>query len=432
MPHGFGIGFGRLIGQAHEEGQRRKADDDAGEDEEGVLVAKHGGLPEHLLVCAAHGHLRGGGGRHAVTDEHFFHAIHVELVWDTAGNGVRGEVGLMDLRTAGEIRGEERGAGAASEISGEVGEAGDLVGLAERHAYVVEGTDRDEDEGKADDLKHTPECDGAEAGVEVEACEVVDACGGGDVAEADHDARVEFSQASTGHHHHDHHDKPCRREDHAGSFGGITEEDLKVLRDKDGRPEEHHAEDELEEDGGSEVSVFQKPEVDDGVFMIPLPDGEGDEGDDCEDGAEANRGVTEPILLLALVEGELKEADAEGDESKAHEVDLGVFGLLAAQLEMWRVFDHTVGEIKREQADGDVDEEDPVPVEVVGDPAAEGWANGWSDDDGHSIDSECLTALFDGEGISEDGLLAGGKAAASSTLQNAGNDEEWECIRDAA
>ncbi len=70
-------------------------------------------------------------------------------------------------------------------------------------------------------------------GVEIEAGEVVDACGGGDVAEADHDAWIEFSEGTSGDGHHDHHDEAGGREDHSGALGGVAEEDLQVLRDED-------------------------------------------------------------------------------------------------------------------------------------------------------------------------------------------------------
>ena len=82
------------------------------------------------------------------------------------------------------IGGEQSGADAAAEVAGEVGEAGDLVGLARGDADVVERADGDEDEGQSDDLEHAPERDCAEAGVEVEPREVVDAERGGDVAES--------------------------------------------------------------------------------------------------------------------------------------------------------------------------------------------------------------------------------------------------------
>src|ERR1700710_1747141 len=129
--------------------------------------------------------------------------------------------------------------------------------------------------------------------------------------------------------------------------------------------------------------------------MVPLPPGEEDQSGGGEDGEGADHGIAEPVFFLALVEGELQAADAEGDEAEAHEVDLEVLGLLFAELEVRWVFDHAVAEVERDEPDGDVDEEDPVPVEVVGDPAAEGGADGGGDNDGHAVDGEGLATFFD-------------------------------------
>ena len=149
---------------------------------------------------------------------------------------------------------------------------------------------------------------------------------------------------------------------------------------------------------------------------------------DGEDREGANHGIAEPVLLLALVEGELEAADAEGDEAEAHEVDFEMPGLLAPAFEMRRIFDHAVAEIEREDADGKIDEEDPVPVEVVGDPAAEGGTDGGRDDDGHAVDGEGLAAFFDGEGVGQDGLLAGRETAAAGALQDAGDDQQRQSV----
>ncbi len=106
--------------------------------------------------------------------------------------------------------------------------------------------------------------------------------------------------------------------------------------------------------------------------------------------------------------------------------------MFATPLEVRRVFDHAVGEPEGEDADGDVDEEDPVPVEVVGDPAAEGRANGGRDDDGHAVDGEGLTTFFDRECVGEDGLFAGCEASAACSLEDSGDDEQREGVGDAA
>jgi hypothetical protein len=73
-----------------------------------------------------------------------------------------------------------------------------------------------------------------------------------------------------------------------------------------------------------------------------------------------------------------------------------------------------------------------MPVEVVRDPAAEGRSDGGGYNDGHPIDRESLASFFDWEGIGEDSLFAGGETSASGTLQNAREDEQGQCVRDAA
>ena len=216
--------------------------------------------------------------------------------------------------------------------------------------------------------------------------------------------------------------KPGGGEHHAGTLCGVAEQRLEVLRDEHGGAEEDHAKDELEEDGGAEVAVFEQAQVYDGVWVTPLPDDEGGEEDGGGDGDEADHGVAEPVFFLAFIEEKLHAADAGCDEGEAGEID-GEFDFHALLHLRW-VFDHLVREPEREDADGDVDEEDPVPVVVIGDPATERGADGGGDDDGHAVECEGLAAIGDGEGIGEDGLLRRGEAAAAEALQDARKDEQ--------
>ena len=254
----FGDGFGGSCGQAHEVGPGGEAQDGNGHDGEGVFVAEHGSLAEHLAVGHAHGELGGLLCGHACGAEHGGDAGDVVLVGEAAGDGVGGELDLVGLGGAGEEGGEHGGSGAATEVAGEVGEAGDLVGFGAGDANVVKGADGDEDEGESCDLEHAPEGDGSEAGVEREASEVVEAGGGGGVSEDDEEAGIDFAYGATGDHHHDDQDEATWGEDHSGAFGGVAEEGLEVLGDEDGGAEEDHAEDELEEDGGAEVTVAEE------------------------------------------------------------------------------------------------------------------------------------------------------------------------------
>ena len=139
---------------------------------------------------------------------------------------------------------------------------------------------------------------------------------------------------------------------------------------------------------------------------------------------------TEPVVFLALVEQHLEAADGDDEQAEAPVID--AFFAFADCGQIGRVLDNAVGEVEREHADGDVDEEDPAPTVVVDDPAADGGAEDGCEDDGHAIDGEGHAAFCGGEGIGEDGLLAGLKAAAGRALEYAEEDEHAEGGRESA
>ena len=83
-------------------------------------------------------------------------------------------------------------------------------------------------------------------------------------------------------------------------------------------------EDKLEKNSGAEVSVPEQLEIDDGIWVLPLPEDEGDEQDRGENGGGADEGIAEPVFFLAFIEEELEAADTGGDERETDEVD-GIF-----------------------------------------------------------------------------------------------------------
>src|ERR1039458_5528994 len=426
-------GPGHALGrQAHQERQRRQQHNHAAEHRERVLVAEHGGLAQHDLVSLADGSLTGGCGGHPVLDQDLLYAVHEQRVRRAAGDHIGRQRGLVYLRAARDEGGEQRGSGTAAKVAREVGERGDLVGLGGRDADVVERADGDEDERQRDDLQQAQLRYVAKAGGEVELRQIEDAQRGDDVGDAHHQPRVHLADSAPGDKHHEHHHEGGGRQHHAGALGGVAQQHLQVLWDEHGRAEEHHAEDELQEDGGAEVAVLQQFQVDDGVLVVPLPVGEEDEQADGEDGGEADHGIAEPVLFLALVQRELEQADADGDQSEAHEVDLQALGVAFARLQERRVLHHAVAQVERQQADRDIDEEDPVPVEVVGDPAAEGRADGRRHHYRHAVERERLAAFFNGERVRQDGLFAGGQAAAAEALQYARHNQQRQRLRQPA
>ena len=138
----------------------------------------------------------------------------------------------------------------------------------------------------------------------------------------------------------------------------------------------------------------------------------------------------EPIIALALIEDNLQSSQAEGNEAEADVIDFG-FAELAA-LEIGRVLNEPRGQQQRKDADRNIDEENPAPGEVVGDPAAESGADGGSADHGDAVNRKGHAALGGRKGIGEDGLLAGLQTASAGALQHAANDENSQVRRQSA
>ena len=93
--------------------------------------------------------------------------------------------------------------------------------------------------------------------------------------------------------------------------------------------------------------------------------------------------------------------------------------------------DEAAGEEEREDADGNVDEEDPAPVVVVGDPAAEDGADGRGSDDGDGVEREGGGAFGGRKGVDEDRLLDWSEATTADTLQDAREEHDAEGGSDA-
>ena len=138
----------------------------------------------------------------------------------------------------------------------------------------------------------------------------------------------------------------------------------------------------------------------------------------------------EPVIALALVEDDLQSPQAQRHKAQADVVDFG-FAQLAA-LEIRRVLNEPRGEQERKDADRNIDEENPAPGEVVGDPSAERWTDGGSGDHRDAVNGKGHAALCGSKSIGEDGLLAGLQAASASALQDAADDERGQVRRQSA
>src|ERR1017187_3169335 len=162
-------------------------------------------------------------------------------------------------------------------------------------------------------------------------------------------------------------------------------------------------------------------QIDDGILVPPLPEDYEDQGG-CGYGGKYDDEVGfKPVVALALVEDDLQSSEAERYKAEADVIDFGFAEL--ATLEIGRVLNEPRGQQQGNDADRNVDEKNPAPGEVVGDPAAEGRADRRCSDYGDAVNRKGHAAFGGRKGVGKNGLLAGLQAASAGALQHAANDE---------
>jgi hypothetical protein len=161
-----------------------------------------------------------------------------------------------------------------------------------------------------------------------------------------------------------------------------------------------------------------------GAELVPPEGNETHDGQHCEKGDPVGG---EPVFLLAFVEDDLKRAHGDGEHADAPDVhsDPGF-------TEVGRVKNEETRHDEGQDADGDVDVEDPAPAIAVGEPASEDGPEHGSHDDAESPEGHGLAALLGAEGFEHDGLRDGLERAAGSALDEAEDDEERKARREAA
>jgi len=115
--------------------------------------------------------------------------------------GVRGKGGAMNLILAGKEGREQRDSRAPTDVAHKVADAGNLVELVARHAYIVERADGDKDERDSDDLDNAVFNNGPEGDAVVNGCCVIEPKRGERETEGDNHARIELACEDPGNGH---------------------------------------------------------------------------------------------------------------------------------------------------------------------------------------------------------------------------------------
>src|ERR1700761_4363864 len=163
-------------------------------------------------------------------------------------------------------------------------------------------------------------------------------------------------------------------------------------------------------------------QVDDRVFLPQLPENCYYPTHDRDAECPGDDPAAEPVIDLAAIEEDFECCRAEPDQQDPGGINLqsaaGTRGF-ALDGERRRVLHQAVAQIKGEQADRNIDEEDPAPCVVIRDPSAENGADGGRRDDGDGVKREGRCALFRRKGVYEYRLLYRCEAASADALKDA-------------
>src|SRR5579859_363647 len=165
-------------------------------------------------------------------------------------------------------------------------------------------------------------------------------------------------------------------------------------------------------------------QINDRVLVRPLPKNNEDQRRNADDRENQDEMRLEPILALSLIENYLESSKSQGYKAEANVIDVGFAQLPALQI--GRVLDEARGEQDGENAYRNVDEEDPTPGKVVGDPSAQSRADRRSGHHRHSVHCESHAAFCRRKRIGENCLLARLQSAAACTLENAADDQRGQ------
>src|SRR5215469_3153743 len=170
------------------------------------------------------------------------------------------------------------------------------------------------------------------------------------------------------------------------------------------------------------------------MLLIEFPDHPDHECRRCYRGERNDEVRLKPVVLFPLVQNHLQGAEAQRQQCEPDEINprSPTARKPALTHEMWRILNHSVGQKQREDSHRYIDEENPTPVVVVGNPSTERRAQCRRRHDSHSVDRERHPPLLRRKGVRKDTLLAWLQTAATCTLQPTKNDKNSETRREAA
>jgi hypothetical protein len=136
----------------------------------------------------------------------------------------------------------------------------------------------------------------------------------------------------------------------------------------------------------------------------------------------------ETVVLLIAIEKDLQGAEADDDQGQADHIDVQALRQkgLALVFQDLRFHHQPLDQEQGQHANREVDQKDPVPGEVVRQPAAQDRTDGGGADDRQAVERKGLGPLFRGKRVSEHGLLGRCHPASADALDDAGDQHHGQ------
>src|SRR3974390_154730 len=395
------------------------------EDPEHIDKGEHGRLALEFVVEQRLRLVKRTGGVGAALAEHCRGAVKGLHIPRVEKRLVANEVGLVHLRQAHLQGGHEGDADAATDVAGQIDEACGVI-----HALLGDKSkggdvDRDEEKRQRATGDSPDEDESPKAGEKIQFRETEHSQRENQQADNNQPAGMKTREQPTDERQTNKGNDGAGREDVATELRGVAHQGLQQHRQQDRGAIENDAEREHGECGGRIVPVFEKMQFDDGIFLAQLPDNRADQPDRGGNRTPDDEVGGEPVVALALIKHDLQESGATAEQAGTDETNPHFFALRVAGKMRW-VVNQGRGKKDGDQANGDVDEENPAPGVIVGDPAAERRPDDWRDHDTHAVNRHRHALFFTGEALDEDGLGDGLQPPSPCSLQNPEEDQQRE------
>jgi hypothetical protein len=225
--------------------------------------------------------------------------------------------------------------------------------------------------------------------------------------------------------------RPPGRQRQAALHGRVAEQGLQKQRQRHGAAIQHKAENEHAGGGNGEGAVLQQAKIDHGFFLPQFPHHHADQSDGGDDGGGDDAVRREPIVALAFVQHDFERAQPGGQQPQAHVIDLQAVAQRFAE-QIGRIEDQQRSQQQGTNAHRNVDQENPAPGVVVGDPSAERRAHHGREHHAHAVHRHGDALLFTWKRFAQDGLRNGLQRAAAQALQHAAQNQYGKAGRQAA